>query len=119
MGKGIEAVLSVDNIRVHAYHGWYPEERMIGGMYNINVRMFRTVDQTEHFSNLEASINYELIYDLVLDTMKQEFHLIEHCCKALFDKLKGLDNHSIWEVHLIKEEPPLNFVGATSFKLKG
>ncbi|MBR9859494.1 FolB domain-containing protein [bacterium] len=119
MGKELEATLAVENLRVKAKHGWYEEERVIGGMYTINVRMFHSVRDSEQFDDLSASINYEVIYKQVLDVMQNEFHLIEHCCKSIFNRMKSLDQNAIWEVELIKEEPPLKFVGNTSFTLKG
>ena len=116
---GLDAVLSVENIRVKANHGWYKEERKIGGMYSVSVRMYHKVSPNEEFTTLESSLNYEIIYHEVLAIMKNEFHLIEESCKAIFDKMKSLDEASIWEIEMIKEEPPLKYTGQTKFVLKG
>jgi dihydroneopterin aldolase len=115
----LDAVLSVENIRVKAQHGWYQEERKLGGMYSVSVKMFHRVKTSEQFHNLDSSINYELIYSKVLEVMEREFHLIEECCKYMHEALKKLDQESIWEVELVKEQPPLKFVGLTKFALKG
>jgi dihydroneopterin aldolase len=115
----LEAELSIDNIKVKAYHGWYDAERKVGGMYSVSVRVFGAVSIDQNFNDLDSSVNYEKIYENVIEIMAQEFKLIEECCKALFDKLKQLKPNAVWEVLLVKENPPIKYVGATSFKLKG
>jgi len=115
----LNAELSIDNIKVKAFHGWYDAERKVGGMYSVSVRIYDSVDIDQNFADLDSSVNYEKIYDKVIEIMGLEFKLIEECCKTLFDNLKLLKPNAIWEVLLVKENPPLKYVGATSFKLKG
>lgn len=118
MDGRIETVLSVDEIRVKAHHGWYESERKIGGMYRIAVKIYDQNTTDENFSNIDDTVNYELIYDAVISLMKQEFKLIEECCKALWDALKPLKPDAIWEVNLVKEDVPIKFIGSTSFTIK-
>lgn len=115
----LEAELSIENIRVKAYHGWYAAERKVGGMYSVSVKVFGAVTMEEDFTDLESSVNYEKIYEKVVSVMGKEFKLIEQCCKALFDEVKSLKPNAVWEVLLVKENPPVKYVGATSFRLKG
>ncbi|MFY0643074.1 MAG: dihydroneopterin aldolase [Bacteroidia bacterium] len=115
----LKTVLSVDNIRLKAKHGWYREERLIGGYYCINIRMESRAAKSESFDQLDSTVNYELIYNSVISVMKNEHKLIEHCCKAIFDQLKSLAANNIWTVELIKENPPIKYIGATRFKIEG
>ena len=115
----LKTILSVDNIRLRAKHGWYQEERMIGGYYSINVSMESFTHKAEEFNQLDSTVNYELIYNSVISVMKNEHKLIEHCCKAIFDRLKRLAAENRWTVELIKENPPIKFIGATRFKIIG
>lgn len=119
MSNRLETVLSVDNIRVKAYHGWYAAERVLGGMYNISVQVISSAAADEEFHDLESSVNYEYIQERVVAIMKQEFKLIEECCKAIFDDLKALKPNAVWRVNLVKENPPIKYVGATQFEIKG
>lgn len=118
MSGTLDTVLSIDNIRLKAYHGWYAAERKLGGIYSISVKVHSSIGENEHFEDLEESVNYEHIYKIVADTMAEEYKLIETCCKALFERLKPLKPNAVWEIHLIKENPPMKFVGATSFRIK-
>lgn len=119
MDHSLETVLSVDNIRVKAYHGYYAAERKIGGMYSITVQLYRSIDRGQLLVDLDSTVNYEVIYNEVLTIMKQRFDLIETSCKAIFDRMKELSADDIWKVTVVKENPPLKYVGATRFEIKG
>lgn len=119
MDKGLETILRVENIRLKAQHGWYEEERIMGGMYSVSVTLYDHVSGNETFTDLDESINYERIYNNVVSIMAKEFHLIESSCKAIHDAMKLLKKDAIWEVQIIKENPPIKFVESTQFTLKG
>jgi len=119
MANSLETILSISNVRVKAYHGWYEAERKIGGMYCISVKAHKEAPKECTFSDMDDSINYEGIHSMILAVMKKEFKLIEHCCKSLFDGLKEIDNNVKWEVTLTKEDVPIKHVGSTSFTIIG
>jgi dihydroneopterin aldolase len=119
MAHSLETILSIDDIRVKAFHGWYEAERKIGGMYCISAKAYNTVESNCTFSDMDDSINYEGIHSMVIGVMQEEFKLIEHCCKTLFDGLKAINSSVIWEVSLVKEDVPIKHVGRTSFTIKG
>ena len=119
MNGRIDTVLSVENIKVKAKHGWYEEERQMGGVYIINVHFASTSDVKQEYNHLSATINYELIHAKVISIMKQEHKLIEHCCKAIFDEMKLLSKNGVWTIELIKQDPPLKFIGQTKYKISG
>ncbi len=119
MANRLSTVLSIDEIRVKAHHGWYEAERILGCMYSISIKVHLDMSEDEDFSDLETSVNYEQIYDKVITIMKQEHKLIEHCCKSIYSSVKELRPSSVWEVLLTKENPPIKYVGNTSFKIKG
>mgnify|MGYP000271225673 CR=1 FL=1 len=119
MNTELRTLLSVENIRLKANHGWYSEERSLGSYYKLSVHMRSTVSSDEDFDGLSSTVNYELIYHKVLDVMKQQHKLIEHCAKAIFDKVKELAPENDWRVELEKENPPMKHVGATRFVISG
>ena len=117
MNSERRTLLSVENIRLKAYHGWYEEERRLGAYYNISVHMQDQVDRAESFDGLSSTVNYELIYHKVVDEMNKEHKLIEHCAKAIFDQVKALAPEKHWKVVLVKELPPMPHVGSTRFEI--
>lgn len=119
MQESLETILSINKIRVKAHHGWYAAERKIGGMYTISVRIFCRKKTADQFDDIDDTINYENIHSVIVAVMKQEYKLIETCCKALWDELKPLSDKDVWEVSLEKEDVPIKHVGSTSFVIKG
>ncbi|MBT8326260.1 MAG: dihydroneopterin aldolase [Bacteroidia bacterium] len=119
MSRSLETTLSINTIRVKAYHGWYASERKLGGMYSISINVYANVDENENFEDLEESVNYENIYSNVIEIMQKEFRLIESCCKAIHDNIRRLKPNAVWEVTIVKENPPIKFVGSTSYTIKG
>lgn len=119
MSNSLETLLSIENVRVKAYHGWYASERKIGGMYTISVNIYSSASWSETLVDIEDTINYEDIHEILIETMKEEFKLIETCCKALWDRLKVLSPDDVWEVSLVKEDVPIKHVGSTKFRVKG
>lgn len=119
MSGTIESVLSIEEVRVKANHGWYESERKIGGMYLITVRAYLQLNMNETLTDLSHTINYEKVHQIIIDTMSEEHHLIESACKTIFDKLKSDYQNEIWEVFIRKEDVPLKYVGSTSYSIKG
>lgn len=119
MDGRIDTLLSVENIKLKAAHGWYKQERAIGGMYIINVHLNSSASVTQEFEELSSTINYEVIHEKVIMAMKQEHRLIEHCCKAIFDEMKSILPQGNWEVEVIKEQPPIKHLGRTRYTIKG
>lgn len=119
MSDTVESILTIENVRLKANHGWYESERKIGGMYTLNVRLFKILDSHHVFSHLDHTINYEIVHRILLETMEEEHHLIESACKTIWDKLKSIYPNEIWEVTIQKEQVPLKYVGSTSYQMKG
>ncbi len=119
MQESLETILSVNKVRVKANHGWYASERKIGGMYTVSVRIFSSIQRIENFGDIGDTINYEIIYEIIIRHMKKEYKLIETCCKAMWNELKPLAENNVWEVVVEKEDVPIKFIGNTSFTVKG
>lgn len=119
MQGSLETILTVNKVRVKANHGWYASERKIGGMYAVSVRIFSTTEKSETFGDIKDTINYEIIYQIIMRHMRMEYKLIETCCKAMWDELKLLAENDVVEVILDKEDVPIKFIGNTSFCIKG
>jgi len=107
MEHSLQTILSIENVRVKAHHGWYPAERKIGGMYSISVFIYKHTDAAESYNEITDTINYESIHAIILEEMKVEYTLIEHCATSLLDNLKVLHEASIWEVTLVIEDVPI------------
>lgn len=60
-----------------AHHGYYLEEQKIGGQYIIDIEMEYDISPAAENDDLEATINYEIIYELCKNEMTKSRKLIE------------------------------------------
>ena len=79
--------ITLEKMKFHAFHGVMEQERIIGGtylvdvIYAINTKAFET-------DNLNDTINYADIFDLVKEEMEKPSQLIEHVAGRIMKVLK-------------------------------
>ncbi len=102
------AKIILENMEFYAFHGCYAEERKIGCTYRVSVEMTLDLDAAGRSDQLNDTINYESVYQLVKCEMEQPSNLIEHVAfrikwalLAAFPQLEGVT------VSLTKVAPPL------------
>lgn len=110
-------VLKVNDLRIWANHGWFEEERLIGGEYRIDVSM--TVEVMDAAMQLTDTVDYQDVVDLTKEVMGRSYKLIEDSCHAIYTTLLGkLDKIKALEVTVTKLNIPINNLNSTSFTLK-
>ena len=91
-----------------AYHGFYPEERKLGACFLVDMEVSFTPvgDLTE--DNLSHTVNYEHLYEIGCDEMKQTKKLIDTVAQAILNRIKVKYPFSDKiEVSIKKLNPPL------------
>ena len=104
MGK-----IRLTGMKFYAYHGFFEEEQKIGGEYLVDLELEVDVDEAVRTDELLGTVDYGLVYEIVLEQMKISSKLIEHVAgrilSSLFSKeIKGLE---LATVKLSKLNPPL------------
>lgn len=95
-------------MRFHAFHGVLPQERVVGGDYEVDLRVGYPLVKALSSDNVADTLNYASLYALVEREMQQPSSLLEHVsgriaeavCKA-FPKTLSID------LTLTKLNPPL------------
>lgn len=94
-------------LRFYAYHGYFPEERILGNWYELDVNISLKLDD-EIQDDLGQTLDYGQVYQLCREIMKEPVDLLETIVekigKALVHRwphIKGL------EISLRKHKPPL------------
>ncbi|GAB1464371.1 dihydroneopterin aldolase [Pedobacter sp.] len=78
--------VALRDVSCHAYHGFYPEEQLIGGIFMVDVEVtFTPSNDTE---NLAKTVNYEVLNHIVLQEMKQTQKLLETVVKNMLTAVK-------------------------------
>ena len=112
-----QTVLKINNLEIWAYHGWYPEERLIGGLYNIDISIGLDLNTTT--LQLADTVDYQDVVDLTKSIMKREFKLIEESCTALYHEVLTLSTQiNQLEVTVTKLNIPINNSQSTSFTIR-
>jgi dihydroneopterin aldolase len=98
----------LENMKFHAFHGVLPEERIVGSTYSVTVGFTFDFSKAAKSDNLDETINYAEVYELVKDEMRQESRLIEHVAQRILDRmLLQFPQIKSLEVRLSKHNPPL------------
>ena len=94
-------------MKFHSFHGVMEEERIIGGTFLVDISYDLVTDATET-DNIEDTISYAEIFDLVKAEMQIPANLIEHVAgrimKVVKSKFPQIDNTT---VKISKLNPPV------------
>lgn len=100
--------IKITGISSRAYHGVLPHERKIGNEYRIDIVVGCEVSQAIEQDNLEYTINYAELYELVRQEMSLPSALLEHVVGRI---LKGIEDRFPFStdatVTITKLTPPI------------
>ena len=71
------AEIKLEGMAFFAHHGYYTHEQVRGGNYLVDVSMEVDIDRAAMNDDLNATINYEIVYQICADIMDQPAKLIE------------------------------------------
>lgn len=100
--------LFIEDIVLHAYHGCLDEEARIGGKYRIDIKAVADLNACADKDDLELTVDYVVVFDIVKQEMAIRSKLIEAVAKRIAKKLQATYPWvSEWEVSLTKFNPPV------------
>ena len=102
------ALISVEGIRIFAYHGHLPEEKKLGGHFIVNV--WATIDTTEveKTDDLNHTMDYVKVIEIVKEQMVIRSNMIEHPAKRIVDAILPLQKVQKVKVEVEKIQPPID-----------
>ena len=102
-------IIEVNGIKVHAYHGCLEEEARIGGEYVVDVALHTNFRKAAESDELERTLDYVKVNDIVVKEMKVRSKLIEHVGNRILEQLqKEFAPLERIEVRVTKVKPPIN-----------
>ncbi len=102
-------LIHVNGIRVYAFHGCLPEEGKIGGEYVVDVRIDVDFSKAAATDELEDTVDYCVVHDVVKAEMAVRSKLIEHVGQRIVETLRGkYPAVKTFSVTVTKIVPPLN-----------
>ena len=92
------------DIKIFAKHGWYDEERENGQWFSVSIEA-EISDMKTTTDDLTQTFNYELIYQIVINEMKQTQKLLETVAENILKQVLNFDAIKSCKVKIAKTEP--------------
>lgn len=83
----IRQKVSLEGVRIFAYHGFYPEEQILGTEFIIDVDTELEVF-TAGEDEISNTVNYEKIFQIITYEMKRPKKLLETVAHAILDQIR-------------------------------
>lgn len=95
-------------VHFYAFHGVLPQERKVGGDFIVNLRIGYPLTKALDSDEIDDTLNYAAVYDLVKHEMDIPSRLLEHVAGRIVRKLEQTFPaiRSI-DLELTKKNPPM------------
>ncbi len=104
-----EFEITLADLKFYAYHGVLPQETKVGNEFSVSVTVKIPYKDEILDDNLEATISYADVYEIVAEEMKTPRKLLEtvaaHIRKRIMAEWKQISSGSIT---ICKSTPPIN-----------
>lgn len=111
-------ILSLESMHFFAYHGFYDEEAVIGGDFTVDVTVQIEAESAATHDDLQRTLNYETIYNIVKEEMSIPRKLIETLAYAILYRLRAIQQNGAIKVKISKLNPPLpGSIASSSFEV--
>ncbi len=98
----------LNNLKIYAHHGVLPQERVVGAYFYVNLRIETDFSRAMATDELDGTISYAEVFDVVRAEMAVPSKLLEHVagriCHSLFDRFPAAE---AIQLDILKENPPM------------
>lgn len=102
------STIFVNDIQLHAYHGVMPQEQLTGNDYLVSVSAQYPIDKAITTDDVQHTLNYAMVYDIVKEEMSISSKLVEHVAGRIAQHLmKQFAVISAVQVRITKLNPPM------------
>lgn len=104
----IQTEVALEEAEFYAFHGYYEEERRLGGRYTVSIRATLPPVEAAKDDELQHTLNYEALYQIAKRTMEKPRKLLEPLCQEMLDAVfSQFPEVQHVEVSVRKLRPPL------------
>ena len=101
-------LITVEGMRVFAHHGHLPEEAVLGGHLIVSVWVTVDTSEVEKTDDLNDTVDYVKIIEIVKQQMAIRSNMIEHPAKRIVDAILPLNKAQKVTVEVEKVLPPID-----------
>lgn len=108
----------LEGMEFFGYHGMYPEERVLGNRFLVNLELHTDFEDAMLTDRLEGTIDYAQLYQLVKVRMENRVQLLEHLGYGIIQDIRAAYPQAI-QIHItLKKHQPaigglVDFSGVT------
>lgn len=100
--------IELKDIKFLAFHGVSQQERKVGNTFVVNLLLSAPLEKAVQSDDLNQTINYAAVYEVVKKEMKTPSSLIEHAAGRILNALKKeFPSLTAVELKLSKINPPI------------
>ena len=112
MMKVESSYIELKGLRFTAKHGVLPQERVVGGDYVVSVRVGCNLEKAVESDNVEDTLNYAELYQIINKEMQTPSCLLEHVAGRIGERiLETFSQATIVDIELTKQNPPMGADG--------
>lgn len=102
------SVIAINGMRFYAHHGCFEQERIVGTHFQVDLRMEVDTSSAEISDNIEDTVDYLEVYQVVKREMERPSHLLEHVAHRVGEAIRSQfpDTKNV-VVRVSKLNPPL------------
>lgn len=106
--KITESKIFLNDLRIYAMHGVAEQENRVGNVYIINIELDADYSEASETDNLDFTVSYADVYEVVKKEMSVTSKLLEHVVYRIASRiLERFSLVSKVSVSLMKENPPM------------
>jgi dihydroneopterin aldolase len=83
----MNTTISLRGAEFFAYHGFYPEEQIVGNRFVVDIEVDYNFGNKEE-DNIDNTVDYGQLYEIAGEQMKQTRKLIETVASAIANEIK-------------------------------
>jgi len=104
----MKTVIELKNMRFFAHHGVFSQETVVGNEFMVNLRIDADFSKACKTDNIEDTINYASVYELVKSEMLKPSRLMENAAYRILERIKASFPQIVHlEVRMAKMNPPV------------
>ncbi len=98
----------IEDLRIYAYHGVLPEEKIIGTWYLVNLEITTDIWNAVESDALSSTLNYAEINDIIHREMAIPSKLMEHVGGRILNTVyQNYPGITFLKIKITKTNPPL------------
>lgn len=103
----MKTYILLEDIEIYAYHGVFEQENRVGNRFSVNLRIAVDVSKACRTDDLDDTINYGEVYNIIKKEMDIPSRLLEHAGGRIISSLKeNFPTIEEIELKISKKNPP-------------